>query len=540
MSFMAEQFYKEFFEEALNQIREELGNEKEFRLWYNLNYVGETDDSITVTVQSDVMWKLMNKNGIVEKIQQKINEFTGTEIKLTPAPRSAKKEKSREKKSTPVDTSIMGVPETEFFNGNPPPPPPEVEKKRTRNKGDENRFSRAMSGLQSMIDERSKIEGGNPQSNANQEDVDKEYAEFLRQAQKGVYSEEEPPSQHPQLREDYTFENFIPDNNLMLAYNTAKRAAEDPGSNEYNPILFYGGVGLGKTHLMQAIGNEIYARNPKAKICYISAESFTNEFTSSLSNKTTEKFKKKYRNLDVLLLDDIQFLEKKEATQEELFHTFNAIYDRKGQLVFTSDRSLKEIQGFTDRLRTRFGRGLDYDLQLPDFETRCAILMRKINGHGKEIPKDVIEYIAQSIQSNIRDLESCALKVMAYCDLSGQPLSLDVVRDMLKDRIDDKESAGAVTVDAIQQAVSKYFGIKIQDITGKTKTKQFVFPRHIAIYLSRKLLREYSLKDIGREFGGKDHTTIMNSINKIDAQIKTNPAVAAVVRQLEKEAYNYI
>ncbi len=536
---MSEQFYKEFFEEALNQIREELGNDKEFQFWYNLGYVGENDETITVAVQSDVMWKLMTKNGTVEKIQQKLAEFTGTEIKLAPAPRLNRKKsdplKKNQTKKTPND-SIMGVPVKELFSENPN----SNEKKNQKEKRQtENRFTRAMQGLQSMIDKQSKIESA--QTETKTPAIEDDYARYIRQAQQLASSAtEEPPVQHPQLRPDYTFDNFIPDNNLMLAFNTAKRVAEEPGSDESNPILFYGGVGLGKTHLMQAIGNEIYARNRQAKICYISAESFTNDFTDSIKTKATEKFKKKYRNLDVLLLDDIQFLEGKEATQEELFHTFNAIYDRKGQLVFTSDRPLKDIQGFTDRLRTRFGRGIDYDLQLPDFETRCAILMRKMDRHGKKAPKDVIEYIAQNIQSNIRDLESCAFKIMAYCDLSQQDLTLEVVKDMLKDRIDETTSAGAITVEAIQQAVAKYYNIKLADITGKKKTKQLLLPRQIAIYLARKLVKEYSLSDIGREFGGRDHSTVLNSIEKIEMQMKANPEIVGVVRQLEKEAYNYI
>lgn len=556
---MSEQIYKDFFEEALNQIREEYaanGREDYFKVWFNLGYVEDTLDTITVSIPSEAMWKLMKKNGSAEEIQNKIDELAGQKITLIPAAKRAMKSEEQPQ-SQPPQNVPQKVPQKTPLNEEEP------------KLSNQERFNNANDWLTQEIERRKKIEDGDAGAAAAEEEseslqagddyqsyiaqelqkqsqpqkssgYDEEYQKFLSQEVQKLNTKTS-LTNHPMLRDDYTFENFIPGANSQYAYHASQRAAENPG-REYNPMLIYGGVGLGKTHLMQAIGNYIFAHNNDARICYISAESFTNEFTYSLQTKTVDKFKKKYRSLDVLLLDDIQFFEGKEATQEELFHTFNEIYDRKGQLVFTCDRPITEIQGITDRLRTRFSRGLNIDLQPPEYETRRAILEQKMNsqGSGKKIPSDVIDYIAQNIQSNVRDLESCMMKMLGYCDLVGQELTIDIARELLKDKIDESAPAGAVTVEAIQQAVAKYYGIKQADIVGKKKNKQYVLPRQIAIYITRDMLREYSLKDIGYEFGGRDHTTILSAIEKITTQMKINPTTEAVVKQLEKDAHDFV
>lgn len=592
---MSEQIYKDFFEEALNQIHEEYiasGKEDYFKVWFNLGYVEDTLDSITVSIPSESMWRLMKKNGSAEKIQQKIDELAGQKITLIPAAKNAVQssisqqtqvqqlQQTEQKSDAPIGELFS----SSDFQSN------DFKSEYESNKVSENisnkeRFDNANDWLTQEIERRKKLESNESNLNIQEETpenqfqnqqlsqqsieqlysgYDAEYQNYIAQALQQMNDKKDSSgyddeyqkyltdevqkrnakatiTNHPLLRDDYTFENFIPGANSQYAYHASQRAAENPG-REYNPMLIYGGVGLGKTHLMQAIGNYIYAHNNDARICYISAESFTNEFTYSIQNKTTDKFKKKYRSLDVLLLDDIQFFEGKEATQEELFHTFNEIYDRKGQLVFTCDRPITEIKGITDRLRTRFSRGLNIDLQPPDYETRRAILEQKMNsqGSGKKIPSDVIDYIAQNIQSNVRDLEACLMKMIGYCDLVGQTLTLDIARELLKDKIDESAPTGAVTVEAIQQAVAKYYGIKQADIVGKKKNKQYVLPRQIAIYITRDMLREYSLKDIGYEFGGRDHTTILSAIEKITTQIKINPTIDSVIKQLKKDAHDFI
>ena len=293
---------------------------------------------------------------------------------------------------------------------------------------------------------------------------------------------------------------------------------------------------------MQAIGNKIYAKESDKKISYLSAENFTNEFTTAVRNQSTdrqsmEKFKKKYRNLDVLLLDDIQFLEGKDQTQEELFHTFNSIYDRAGQIVFTSDRPIKEIKGFTERLSSRFSRGLNVDLQPPSYENRIAIIQKKLEIQGKEIPKDVIEYIAKNCQTNVRDIEACILKSIGYAELVKKTLTVEIAQNILRDTINNPYS-GTITIENIQKVVAEHYNISISDIKGKKKERKYVMPRQIAVYISC-VLTEYSTTEIGTEFGGRDHTTIMHARDKIENMLKTDPSLDSTINLLTREAKDY-
>ena len=354
---------------------------------------------------------------------------------------------------------------------------------------------------------------------------------------KDAASEPAQKKKHPQLREDYTFENFVPGENSMYAFNASLAAAKNPGK-AYNPILIYGGVGLGKTHLMQAIGNYIHTeKGDKCKICYISAESFGNEFIESIRTKTTEKFKNKYRKLDVLLLDDIHFLQGKDSTQEELFYTFNALYDRNCQMVFTCDRPITEIKGIEERLRTRFSRGLNIDLQPPNYETRRAILEKKMEVQGKHIPSDVIDYIAKNVQTNVRDLEGCLTKMIGYAELVGKNVTIEIAQQQLRDTFSQPLS-GTVTVETVQRIVANHYNISIADIKSNKRSTKFVIPRQIAIYISRNLT-EYSYPELGAEFGGRDHSTMMHSYEKIDDAIKIDSALDTTIQQLIREIKDF-
>ena len=353
--------------------------------------------------------------------------------------------------------------------------------------------------------------------------------EIIHQVEKKSGPTENSHKKHPQLNENFTFETFVPGENSIYAYNASISAAKNPGK-AYNPILIYGGVGLGKTHLMQALGNFIYSNNEKSKIAYTSAENFTNEFTASLKNQTIDNFKKKYRSLDVLLLDDIQFLEGKEGTQEELFHTFNSIYDKNGQIVFTSDRPIKELKGFTERISSRFSRGLNVDLQPPNYENRLAIIQKKLELLHKSIPQDVIEYIAKNCQTNVRDIESCITKSIGFAELVGKPLTVEIAQNQLRDTINDPYS-GTITIENIQKVVAEHYNVSVSDLKSKKKDRKFVIPRQISIFICCSLT-EYSTTEIGNEFGGRDHTTIMHARDKVESLLKTDSSMNSTVNLL--------
>ena len=302
--------------------------------------------------------------------------------------------------------------------------------------------------------------------------------------------------------------------------------------------MIYGGVGLGKTHLMQSIGNYIYKeKGPSAKICCVSAESFTNEFIASLHDKTPDKFKNKYRKLDVLLIDDIHFLQDKEGTQEELFHTFNALFDNHSQLVFTCDRPITELKNITDRLKSRFGLGMNVDIQMPNYETRRAILTQKLSSQGKEIPEEVIDYIAKNVQTNVRDLQASLLKMIAYSDLIGSTLTIEIAQQQLRDTFSSPVS-GTINIDTIQKVVAEQYSISLSDLKGRKRDRKYVKPRQIALYIARNLT-EYSLKELGNEFGGKDHSTVMHSLEKIEDELKTDSQLNSMIQMLIRNIKDY-
>ncbi|MDC7235353.1 MAG: chromosomal replication initiator protein DnaA [Spirochaetales bacterium] len=334
---------------------------------------------------------------------------------------------------------------------------------------------------------------------------------------------------HPQLREDYTFENFVIGNNNSFAANASKAIAQNPGS-KYNPCLIYGGVGLGKTHLMQSIGNTIHQEKPEMKIVYIPAETFINDFIESINTKKQTNFKNKYRTADILLIDDIHDLQDKKGTQEELFHTFNALYDANKQMVFTCDRPPSELKNFADRLKNRFVRGLNVDLHPPNYETRYAILRKKLEDRNVSISDDILELISQNINTNIRDLEAALTSIVAYAELVQKEITPEIAKQQLKQFFSSPIQTN-ITIDKIQKQVSEYFNVTLSDLKGKKRTKQITFPRQIAMYIIREIT-DFSTTEIGLEFGGRDHTTVMHSCQRIEDRIKTDSTIEPTVQEL--------
>ncbi len=341
---------------------------------------------------------------------------------------------------------------------------------------------------------------------------------------------------HPQLRTDYTFENFVIGDNNGFASNAALAISKNPGTS-YNPFLIYGGVGLGKTHLMQSIGNRVWVESPKMKVICITAEEFTNEFIQSIHDKTTQNFKNKYRYVDVLLIDDIHFLQNKLGSQEELFHTFNALYDGNKQMVFTCDRPVSELKNLSDRLRSRFERGLNVDLQPPNFETRSAILKKKIEAGRISVPDEVIEIIAKNISTNVRDLEAALTKLIAYSELVHKDITLEIAQNQLKD-VFSQSKHGNVTIDNILRVVADYYKLSYNDLKGKKRTKNIAFPRQVAMYIARDIT-EYSTTELGFEFGGRDHTTVMHACQKIEERLKLDPNLESTIQALVRTIKEY-
>ena len=322
-----------------------------------------------------------------------------------------------------------------------------------------------------------------------------------RLANKGIY-----------LNPKYTFENFITGPSNQFTHAAALAVTDSPGMS-YNPLFVYGGVGLGKTHLITAIGNVIADKRREFNILFVSAEQFTNEVVAAVRHGKTEELKGKYRNLDLLLIDDIQFIENKNATQEELFHTINTLYERQKQIVLSSDRPPKEIKAITDRLRSRFSMGLIADIQPPELELRMAIIQKKAEVERIKLTESVITFLATKIKTNIRELEGCLIRLGAHTSLTGSPIDVDMARDVLKDIISDDERP--ITVEYILKVVSEFYGIKCQEMKSKKRTREIALPRQVAMYLAKQCT-DASLNDIGKNFGGKDHATVIYACKQME------------------------
>lgn len=333
----------------------------------------------------------------------------------------------------------------------------------------------------------------------------------------------------------YTFDTFVVGNSNRFAHAACLAVSESP-ANSYNPLFIYGGVGLGKTHLMHAIAHVILKNNPQSKVAYLTSEKFTNELINAIQDKDPEEFRTRYRNMDVLLIDDIQFLAGKERTQEEFFHTFNTLYEANKQIIISSDRPPLEIPTLEDRLRSRFEWGLITDIQPPDYETRVAILRKKAQLDGLTIPDETILYIADKIQSNIRQLEGALTRVIAYANLNELEATPDLAANVLKDMI-NPTGPKIITVKLIQEVVSDYYKIRIEDLKAKKRTRAVAFPRQIAMYMCRELT-DLSLPQIGKEFGGRDHTTVIHAHEKISTDLREDPSLQDVLKELNHRLKN--
>lgn len=336
------------------------------------------------------------------------------------------------------------------------------------------------------------------------------------------------------LNPKYSFDTFVVGNSNRFAHAASLAVAEAP-AKAYNPLFIYGDVGLGKTHLMQAIAHFILDHNPGQKVVYVSSETFTNELINAIKDDQTVKFRNKYRNIDILLVDDIQFLADKERTQEEFFHTFNSLHEANRQLIISSDRPPKEIPTLEERLRSRFEWGLITDIQKPDLETRIAILRKKADLENLEIPNEVIIYIANQIKSNIRELEGALVKVIAYSSLVDREIDIELAQEALKDLVDkNKQANREVNIELIKEIVAGYYNLELEDMVSKKRTQKIAFPRQIAMYLARELT-ESSLPQIGEEFGGRDHTTVIHAHNKIEEKINNETDFKQTVAKLKNK-----
>lgn len=331
------------------------------------------------------------------------------------------------------------------------------------------------------------------------------------------------------LNPKYTFEEFIAGSSNQFATAAAMAVANNPATT-YNPLFIYGGVGLGKTHLVNAIGNSVLKKNPNTRVCYYTSEKFMNELINSLRYAKMDEFRNKFRSMDILLIDDVQFIAGKERTQEEFFHTFNALYESHKQIVVTSDKFPKDIPGLEERLRSRFEWGLIADIQAPDIETKQAILKMKAEQNAINVPEEVILFLANSISSNVRELEGYLVRIGAYASLTSTPITLDMARDVLKDIIVEKNRE--VTVEEIQKTVAAHFNVKVSELKSSRRLKNLVLPRQIAMYLSRQLTSS-SYPDIGERFGGKDHSTIIHAIKKIETKLEDDLQLRSTIETLK-------
>lgn len=345
--------------------------------------------------------------------------------------------------------------------------------------------------------------------------------------------ERDKPQRANNLVEKYTFENFVIGASNQFAHAACVAVSNQPGDN-YNPLFIYGGVGLGKTHLVNAIGHQAAVHRPRIKVVYLSSESFMNELIASLRRDKMDEFKRKFRNVDILIVDDVQFIAGKERTQEEFFHTFNSLYESHKQIVITSDKFPKEIPGIEDRLRNRFEWGLIADIQPPDMETRVAILQKKAEVEAVQLPHDVAIFLASNIDSNVRELEGSLTRLGAFASLTKAVITVDLAKDVLRNTLNGAKRE--VTVENIQKTICDYFNIKIVDLKAKRRTQNIALPRQVAMYLCRKHT-ETSFPGIGDKFGGRDHSTVIHASKTIERKMKEDPQMQTTIEKLERNLH---
>jgi len=459
---MAEVDYKEFWDETLNQLRSELG-EDEFSGWFtDISFLRSGENTITMGFPSGFHRDRV-KTRYQNSIKTKLKTLAGKDIAL-------------EFEVIPGGTAAIG------------------------------------------------------QKPAKKEAHDRPSGYSAHSVAKNAEPAQEKPKkkQHSQMRDDYTFERYIVGENNNFAHNAAFAISRNPGT-AYNPFLIYGGVGLGKTHLMQAIGNYIHENSDNKVIC-ITSEEFLNEYLEGIAQNKMNSFKNKFRYTDVLLIDDIQFFQDKPGVQEELFHTFNTLLNAKKQLVFTCDRPPSELKKFNDRLISRFEYSLKVDLQPPRYEVRCAILKATAENRGAIIPDEVIDLISKNISSNIRDLIGALNKLISYMEIMKQPISLEIAQKNLRDVL---ASTSNLSIEIIQKAVADAYSLSISDLKGKKRNQKIVYPRQLAMYICREMT-DFSTTEIGEAFGGRDHTTVMHSIEKIQGLFITDPSLDSTIENLKR------
>ncbi len=330
--------------------------------------------------------------------------------------------------------------------------------------------------------------------------------------------------------EEYTFDKFVVGSSNKYAYTAAQAVAENPGTKGYNPLFIYGASGLGKTHLLYAIAHAVHRKFPQHRIVYIKGDAFTNELVNAIQRRQNQEFRDKYRSADVLLMDDVQFIAGKDYSQEEMFHTFNSLYEAGHQIVFTADRPPKEMSRLDERLQTRFSWGLPVDIQPPDYETRMAIIKNKAIRRGVDLPDPVLRYIADNITSNVRQIEGTVNKILAFHELMGEEIDVDTVSRAVRDMFKEK-SEFLPTVDEIIEEVAKFYNIDPKDIRGQARTRNIMRARQVAMYEIRRMTN-LSQDSIGKEFGGRDHTTVKHSIEQVEKLIKTDPGMAEVIKDI--------
>lgn len=357
------------------------------------------------------------------------------------------------------------------------------------------------------------------------------YIVTSKEYEAGLIEEKKRIIKKSNLNPRYTFDTFVVGPSNQFAHAAAFRVAENPGF-VYNPLFIYGGVGLGKTHLLTAIGNYILDKKTEVNVCYISSEQFTGEFVSAIRHEKMPDFRNKYRTVDVFLVDDIQFIAGKDSTQEEFFHTFNELYSKQKQIVISSDRPPMEISDITDRLRSRFGMGLIADIQPPEIETRLAILYKKAEIEGVKLPEDVAYFIASRVKSNIRELEGSLVKLCAYTSITKEPINLDIAKYVLRDLLPDENKP--ITIELIQKAVCEALGLRIQDIKSKKRTREISNARKLAMYIAKKLTN-LSLIEIGKAFGGKDHATVIYACKQIEKNRQKDESLDKLIDSIIKK-----
>jgi chromosomal replication initiator protein len=480
---MADWNYRSFWDESLSQLKKELGDE-EFGVWFSkLDYLRAEEAVIHVSAPSNFFLEMFHPK-YLSRLEGRIGELTGKNLTIT-----------MEAQKKEGDTQEFITPQT-----------PAGEKS-------------AKEGVNSRVSE------GNARNNQP--------------------SAGEKKKLNPQLQEEYTFETYVVGEDNTYAYNAAKAVSRNPGTNSiYNPLLIYGRTGLGKTHLMQAIGNYVY-QNSDLKILYITGEGFMREFVEvvGLGQKNKDAFAKKYRNVDALLIDDIHTIERGAGTQDELFYTFEALINKKKQMVFTCDRPITELKGMAPRLQSRFQKGLSVELHLPKYEELMDIIQKKMTSKKIELKKDIIisdeiiELIVKNISSNVRDMEGALNKLMGYADLVNKPVTMDIAQRELKDIFSDPKQ-GNMSIDIIMRVVAEDFNLTPNDLKSKKKSAGIVKPRHIAIYLCRELT-EYSLTEIGQAFGDRDHTTILHSHRLIEETNHSDSNLYSTIEKLKRMIKEY-